>query len=111
MQADAVSQVYVGHTHVPFIAWHGSRLLCNAGSVGLPLDGDPRAAWVLVEQTPGEPPAVSIRRVEYEIPAILQIVDSNSDAPDFERPGMQQAYKKMLQTGLHWRVHLHEEKL
>lgn len=110
METDAVMQVYVGHTHVPFIAWHGSRLICNVGSVGLPLDGDPRAAWVLVEQTPGEPPNVSIRRVEYEIPAILQMIDSNPDAPDFDRPGMQQAYKKMLQTGIHWRVHL-EEKL
>ena len=109
MDADAVLQVYVGHTHVPFFAWHGSRLLCNVGSVGLPLDGDPRAAWVLVEQNPGEPPAVSIRRVDYDIPAILKIVDSNHDAPDFDRPGMQQAYKKMLQTGIHWRVHLNEE--
>ena len=108
MDADAVSQVYVGHTHVPFIAWHGTRLLCNVGSVGLPLDGDPRPAWALVEQTAGEPPVVTIRRVKYEIGEILDIVDSHPDAPDFERPGMQHAYKKMLQTGIHWRVHLIE---
>jgi predicted phosphodiesterase len=108
MDAGAVSQVYVGHTHVPFIAWHGSRLLCNVGSVGLPLDGDPRAAWALVEQSTGQLPLVTIRRVEYEIGEILEMVDSHPDAPDFERPGMQQAYKKMLQTGLHWRVHLNE---
>ena len=108
MDADAVSQVYVGHTHVPFIAWHGTRLLCNVGSVGLPLDGDPRPAWALVEQTAGEPPVVTIRRVKYEIGEILEIVDFHPDAPDFERPGMQHAYKKMLQTGIHWRVHLIE---
>ena len=106
MDTDGVTQVYIGHTHVPFVAWHGSRLLCNVGSVGLPLDGDPRAAWVLVEQSPGELPVVTIRRVEYEIGDILKIVDTNSNYPDFDQPGMQRAYKKMLQTGIHWRVHL-----
>jgi predicted phosphodiesterase len=108
MDTDGVSQVYIGHTHVPFITWHNSQLLCNVGSVGLPLDSDPRAAWVLVEQSPGEAPVVTIRRVEYEIGEILEMVDSNVDYPDFDQPGMQRAYKKMLQTGIHWRVHLHE---
>jgi predicted phosphodiesterase len=108
MDTEGVSQVYIGHTHVPFITWHNSQLLCNVGSVGLPLDGDPRAAWVLVEQSPGEAPVVTIRRVEYEIGEILEMVDSNVDYPDFDQPGMQRAYKKMLQTGIHWRVHLHE---
>jgi predicted phosphodiesterase len=109
MDTHMVSQVYIGHTHVPFIAWHGSRLLCNVGSVGLPLDGDPRAAWVMVEQSQGEPPNVTIRRVEYEIGEILEIVEANADAPDLDQPGMQQAYKRMLQTGIHWRVHLEEK--
>ena len=108
MDANAVSQVYIGHTHVPFIAWHGSRLICNVGSVGLPLDGDPRAAWVLVEQSPHNPPVIEIRRVQYDIDDILRLIDRNADSPDFDQPGMQQAYKKMLQTGIHWRVHLHE---
>ena len=108
MKTNAVSQVYIGHTHVPFIAWHDLRLLCNVGSVGMPLDGDPRATWVLVEQSPGELPVITIRRVEYEIKKILEIVDSNPDYPDFDQPGMHSAYKKMLQTGNHWRVHLQE---
>jgi len=108
MDTDGVSQVYVGHTHVPFIAWHGSRLVCNVGSVGAPLDCDPRAAWVLVEQSPEEPPSVTIRRVEYQIGEILKMIDSNPDYPDFDQPGMHRAYKKMLQTGIHWRVHLNE---
>jgi predicted phosphodiesterase len=36
MDTSGVSQVYIGHTHMPFIAWHGSRMLCNVGSVGQP---------------------------------------------------------------------------
>jgi protein phosphatase len=108
MKASATSQVYIGHTHVPFIAWHGARLVCNVGSVGMPLDGDPRAVWALLEQNEGEPPVVSIRRVAYDLNTILQIVDSHPDYPHAGRPGMQQAYKKMLQTGIHWRVHMNE---
>ena len=53
-------------------------------------------------------PLVTIRRVEYEINEILEMVDANADYPDFDQPGMQRAYKKMLQTGIHWRVHLNE---
>jgi predicted phosphodiesterase len=111
MASDSVSQVYIGHTHVPFIAWHGSRLLCNVGSVGAPLDGDPHPTWVLVEQSPGELPVVTIRRVEYEIDEILEMADANADYPDFNQPGMQRAYKMMLQTGIHWRVHFNEANL
>jgi diadenosine tetraphosphatase ApaH/serine/threonine PP2A family protein phosphatase len=39
-----------GHTHVPFIrfdAEHGVELV-NPGSVGMPFDGNPRAAWAVI---------------------------------------------------------------
>ena len=108
MAAESVWQVYLGHTHVPLNAWHGDKFLCNPGSVGMPLDGDPRPAWGLLEQTEGEPPLVSIRRVDYDIPAILQLIDATPDYPDGGKPGMQPAYKKMLQTGIHWKFHLNE---
>lgn len=55
--------VVYGHTHLP-----GARRLANgltvanAGSVGLPFDGDPRASYALVEDG-----AASIRRVEYDV--------------------------------------------
>lgn len=35
----------VGHTHVPFVRSLGATLVVNAGSVGLPFDHDPRAAY------------------------------------------------------------------
>lgn len=35
----------VGHTHRPLIRSHGATLVVNAGSVGLPFDGDRRAGY------------------------------------------------------------------
>jgi predicted phosphodiesterase len=35
----------VGHTHMPFIRTIDDTLVVNVGSVGLPFDGDPRAAY------------------------------------------------------------------
>jgi predicted phosphodiesterase len=38
-----------GHIHRPFARTVGDMTVANAGSVGLPFDGDPRAAYVLFE--------------------------------------------------------------
>ena len=74
--------VLVGHSHVALaVALSGqalsgglapegtraeladrSRLLLNPGSVGQPRDGDPRAAWVLLDLEAGR---ASFRRVDY----------------------------------------------
>jgi predicted phosphodiesterase len=43
--APAPAVLVVGHTHVPFVRRVNGTLLVNAGSVGLPFDGDPRAAY------------------------------------------------------------------
>ncbi|HEX6495043.1 MAG TPA: metallophosphoesterase family protein [Acidobacteriaceae bacterium] len=69
--------VIFGHTHVPSIrsiAGH-PQLLINTGSVGLPYDGDPRAAYLLLED--GTP---SIRRVVYDVARELKSL-SSSDLP------------------------------
>ncbi len=56
-------RIVFGHTHLQFrrIRPGGVELL-NPGSVGMPLDGDPRAAYALIN-TDG---AVELRRVEYD---------------------------------------------
>ena len=56
--------VVYGHTHRPFVrALAGAGLtVANAGSVGLPYDGDPRASYVLIENG-----TVSLRRVAYDL--------------------------------------------
>ena len=75
----------VGHTHTPVIykeispdgdcdeeapdyrrlrALNGERLILNPGSVGQPRDGDPRAAWLLLDVDAGE---ATWNRVEYDV--------------------------------------------
>jgi predicted phosphodiesterase len=75
--------VVVGHSHVPLaipydgqtieggVAEGGSevelgekRWLLNPGSVGQPRDGDPRAAWLLLDLDAGK---ASFRRAEYPV--------------------------------------------
>jgi len=75
--------VLVGHSHVPLaialqndalagglapegteVDLSGGRFLLNPGSVGQPRDGDPRAAWLLLDR---ESRHASFRRVEYPV--------------------------------------------
>jgi diadenosine tetraphosphatase ApaH/serine/threonine PP2A family protein phosphatase len=56
-----------GHTHLPFRRRHGDVELVNPGSVGIPLDGDRRAAYALLH--PGG--RVEHRRVEYDTDAVI----------------------------------------
>lgn len=75
--------VLVGHSHVALgIGWDDAELtgglapegtelelgarrwLLNPGSVGQPRDGDPRAAWLLVDEAAGR---ASFRRVTYPV--------------------------------------------
>ena len=54
--------VCYGHIHRPFVRQVAGFTVCNAGSVGMPYDGDLRATYLLIED--GRP---SIRRVEYDV--------------------------------------------
>ena len=91
-------QVFCGHTHTAFIRQFGSRTICNAGSVGLPLDDDPRPAWVLAEERPGGELNLTIRRVEYDVARILHLVDHTPDYPGFQKPSRKETYKNWLET-------------
>jgi predicted phosphodiesterase len=83
LQATTAPLVLVGHSHVALaIAWDGDRLdgglapadttielagrrwLANPGSVGQPRDGDPHAAWLLLDE---EADRATYRRVEYDV--------------------------------------------
>jgi putative phosphoesterase len=65
--------VIFGHTHRPFIrAIAGQpRLLINTGSVGLPYDGDPRASYLILDES-----IPSIRRVDYNVEKELKALAS-----------------------------------
>jgi diadenosine tetraphosphatase ApaH/serine/threonine PP2A family protein phosphatase len=53
-----------GHTHLPFrrISMHGGIELVNPGSVGMPFDRDPRAAYALIHRDR----SVEHRRLPYD---------------------------------------------
>ena len=101
MDERGFQQVFCGHTHTAFTRQFDQKIICNAGSVGLPLDGDPRPAWVLAEDLPGGELNVTIRRVEYDLSRIHQLVDDTPDYPSFMAPDQKKAYKKWLETGVH----------
>src|SRR5205807_9500382 len=60
-------RVVFGHTHLQFrrVRPDGVELI-NPGSVGMPLDGDTRAAFALID----EDDAVELRRVGYDHVAV-----------------------------------------
>ena len=62
-------RIVFGHTHLPFkrTAVVGGIELVNPGSVGLPFDGDTRAAYAIVHRDG----AVEHRRVEYDVSATV----------------------------------------
>jgi predicted phosphodiesterase len=63
LAGEAGRTILFGHSHVQFRRpGPDGTFLVNPGSVGMPLDGDPRAAWALYED--GE---LELRRAEYDV--------------------------------------------
>ena len=58
-----------GHTHQPWIHEYGGVLFVNCGSVGKPKDGDPRAAFSVLELE-GDRVVANIERVDYDAEAV-----------------------------------------
>lgn len=58
--------VCVGHTHLQFHLDLGRWQLLNPGSVGQPRDGDPRAAYAIIENG-----RIELKRVDYDIDAAV----------------------------------------
>ena len=58
----ACRRVVFGHIHQPFVRHLPALTIVNSGSVSLSYDGDPRAAYALLDDD-----GVVIRRVEYDI--------------------------------------------
>jgi putative phosphoesterase len=62
----------LGHTHVQGHAVYDEGIVCNPGSVGQPRDGDPRAAYAVVDL---DDRTVEERRVEYDIERVVGAVE------------------------------------
>ena len=89
--------VFVGHSHIPsicvvgesgtarwlapqdFVVDEGRRFIVNAGSVGDPRDGDPRASYCLYDD---ETRTVSFRRVSFDYDALAAATVAAGLDPD-----------------------------
>ncbi|AMV36008.1 metallophosphoesterase family protein [Planctomyces sp. SH-PL62] len=63
--------VCVGHSHMQFKLKVGDKLVVNPGSVGISRDGDPRAAYAVIEDG-----RVELKRVPYPIEEVVAATQS-----------------------------------
>jgi putative phosphoesterase len=80
--------LFFGHTHFPYQKQLAQMLFVNAGSVGKPKDGDPRAGYAVVQL--GRHPRVEFRRVAYDVAAAARAI-RESDLPSH--------FANLLETG------------
>jgi len=73
--------ILFGHTHLPYQKSVGGTFFVNAGSVGKPKDGDPRAGYAILEVT--RRPRVEFRRVAYDVAAAARAVRESGLPPHF----------------------------
>ncbi|MFB6217733.1 MAG: metallophosphoesterase [Halobacteriaceae archaeon] len=66
------SVLVMGHTHVQHHERYDEGVVMNPGSVGQPRDGDPRAAYAVLDLADL---SVEERRVEYDIDAVVEAVE------------------------------------
>lgn len=85
--------IVMGHTHIPYIKKLGQTLLVNPGSVGRPKDGDPRAAFCVIDIDAKREETVKakILRVKYDV----QIV-----AAEIRKSELLDEFANHLETGI-----------
>jgi putative phosphoesterase len=74
--AEEAQVMVFGHTHKPWIHAYGEVLFVNCGSVGKPKDGDPRAAFAILELDAQGQVQVSVERVPYDAEAVAREVEA-----------------------------------
>lgn len=72
--------ICVGHTHIPFVLQVGHKLVVNPGSIGVPRDGDPRAAYAVIENGKAE-----IKRVAYPIDETIRKITESALPADAKK--------------------------
>lgn len=90
--------LFLGHTHVPLKTRFMNAWLVNPGSVGQPLNGDPRAAYAVWEDG-----GVELRRVAYDMEETIRAYDGLGLEPRIERN-----LCGILRTGGHLLAEHHE---
>jgi putative phosphoesterase len=74
--AENAGVLVFGHTHKPWMHTYGGVLFVNCGSVGKPKDGDPRAAFAILEADSAGAVTASIERVLYDADAVAREVEA-----------------------------------
>lgn len=64
-----------GHSHLPFHEELDGVNVVNAGTVGLPYDGDPRPSYVMLDVEPGSVEA-AVHRFRYDIEAVVERIEA-----------------------------------
>ena len=82
-QASQAEVIAYGHTHRPYRKLVDGVSFINAGSVGKPKDGDPRACWVLLDI--GTTTTVEFRRVSYDVAAAAAAIRASGLPSAFAR--------------------------
>jgi putative phosphoesterase len=80
--------VCVGHTHQQYALQVGDKLVINPGSVGQPRDGDPRAAYAIIDNF-----KVDLKRIDYPIEDTVQKILS-SNLPEQARERLADVLRK-----------------
>lgn len=70
--ASEAEVIMFGHTHVPYMKTAAGVMFVNVGSVGKPKDGDPRAAYVVLNLASVTP--VTFVRVAYDVAAAASAI-------------------------------------
>ncbi len=81
--------IIFGHTHIPYAKWVEQVLFVNAGSVGKPKDGDPRACYAILQSDAAEV-TVQFRRLVYDLPRVTDAIRSSI---------LPAAFARMLEDG------------
>ncbi|WP_165234582.1 metallophosphoesterase family protein [Aquisphaera insulae] len=63
--------VCVGHSHLQFNLQVGRTVVLNPGSVGLPRDGDPRAAYAIIEDN-----RIELKRIPYPVEETVSRIEA-----------------------------------
>jgi predicted phosphodiesterase len=69
----------LGHTHVQHGATVDGRVIVNPGSVGQPRDGDPDAAYAVVDTDRND---VDLRRTAYDVDRVRRKIDAEGLPPE-----------------------------
>lgn len=59
----------LGHTHIQFKKEHAQGIIINPGSVGQPRDGNPDAAFAILDTASGK---IKLKRVSYDIEKVIE---------------------------------------